>query len=106
MRDENMLMYFLVFVLGFMVARMMGGRLVEGQIPCFDGCCRYVDTNTGAGKRATLIPGTEKSRNCDQCYRPGPYPGKVNSKCAYWLEHNEGLCPYPDERGTQYCESF
>ena len=30
MRDEHMLMYVLVFVLGFMVARMMGGRLVEG----------------------------------------------------------------------------
>jgi len=30
MNDEHMLMYALVFVLGFMVARMMSGRLVEG----------------------------------------------------------------------------
>lgn len=31
MKDEHMLMYFLVFVLGFLVARMMKGRLVEGE---------------------------------------------------------------------------
>lgn len=31
MNDEHMLMYALVFVLGFMVARMMSGRLVEGE---------------------------------------------------------------------------
>jgi len=30
MKSEHMLMYALVFVLGFIVARMMGGRLVEG----------------------------------------------------------------------------
>jgi hypothetical protein len=30
MKDEHMLMCALVFVLGFMVSRMMGGRLVEG----------------------------------------------------------------------------
>ena len=33
MKDEHMLMYALVFVLGlFMVSRMMGGRLIEGTI--------------------------------------------------------------------------
>jgi hypothetical protein len=31
MKDEHMLMYALVFVLGFMVSRMMGGRLIEGE---------------------------------------------------------------------------
>lgn len=31
MKGEHMLMYVLVFVLGFMVARMMSGRLVEGR---------------------------------------------------------------------------
>ena len=31
MKDEHMLMYVLVFVLGFMVARMMGDWLVEGD---------------------------------------------------------------------------
>ena len=35
MRDEHMLMYALVFVLGFMVARMMGCRLVEGEDLCY-----------------------------------------------------------------------
>jgi hypothetical protein len=30
MKDEHMLMYALVFVLGFMVSRMMSGRLIEG----------------------------------------------------------------------------
>lgn len=33
MKSEHMLMYALVFVLGFIVARMMGGRLVEGRWP-------------------------------------------------------------------------
>ncbi len=32
MNDEHMLMYALVFVLGFMVARMMSGRLIEGRV--------------------------------------------------------------------------
>ena len=31
-----MLMYALVFVLGFMVSRMMGGQLVEGDVDCLD----------------------------------------------------------------------
>ncbi len=31
MKSEHMLMYVLVFVLGFMVARMMSGQLVEGS---------------------------------------------------------------------------
>ena len=31
MRDEHMLMYVLVFVLGFMVSRMMGDQLIEGD---------------------------------------------------------------------------
>ena len=57
MKNEHMLMYALVFVLGFMVARMMGGRLIEGWNPhgltdgkkchvasqcknnCYDGYC-------------------------------------------------------------------
>jgi hypothetical protein len=30
MKDEHMLMYALVFVLGFVVSRMIGGRLIEG----------------------------------------------------------------------------
>ena len=30
MKEEHLLMYALVFVLGFVVARMMSGRLVEG----------------------------------------------------------------------------
>ena len=32
MKDEHMLMYALVFVLGFMVERMMGGRLIEPDL--------------------------------------------------------------------------
>lgn len=32
MKEEHLLMYALVFVLGFVVARMMSGRLVEGEI--------------------------------------------------------------------------
>jgi len=31
MKGEHMLMYALVFVLGFMISRMMGGRLIEGN---------------------------------------------------------------------------
>ena len=42
MKSEHMLMYALVFVLGFMVSRMMGGQLVEGncldQVPIPPGC--------------------------------------------------------------------
>lgn len=34
MKSEHMLMYALVFVLGFIVARMMGGRLVGGSSFC------------------------------------------------------------------------
>jgi hypothetical protein len=37
MKGEHMLMYALVFVLGFMVARMMGGRLIEGTINPYGG---------------------------------------------------------------------
>ena len=37
MKDEHMLMYALVFVLGFMVSRIMGDRLVEGS----DGGINY-----------------------------------------------------------------
>ena len=33
MKQEHLLMYALVFVLGFVVARMMSGRLVEGTRP-------------------------------------------------------------------------
>ena len=32
MKEEHLLMYALVFVLGFVVARMMRGRLVEGNV--------------------------------------------------------------------------
>ena len=45
MRGEHMLMLVLVFVLGFMVARMMGGRLIEGDEPPHvvgdKGECKY-----------------------------------------------------------------
>ena len=37
MKDEHMLMYVLVFVLGFMVARMLGGHLIEGDTCTFKG---------------------------------------------------------------------
>jgi hypothetical protein len=47
MNDEHMLMYALVFVLGFMVARMMSGRLVEGEgveTNTTSDCTEYRDT--------------------------------------------------------------
>ena len=39
MKQEHMLMYALVFVLGFVVARMMSGRLVEGDTKANGKCC-------------------------------------------------------------------
>ena len=38
-----MLMYALVFVLGFVVARMMGGRLIEADFP--GEMCTYYECN-------------------------------------------------------------
>jgi hypothetical protein len=54
MKDEHMLMLVLVFVLGFMVARMMGDRLVEGSGPDpsdYSKHCNILDEKvTSSGK--------------------------------------------------------
>jgi hypothetical protein len=45
MKDEHMLMYVLVFVLGFMVARLLGDHLVEGDVDL------YWESNWGGTER-------------------------------------------------------
>ena len=100
MRDEHMLMYALVFVLGFMVARMMGCRLVEGEGIEREDLCYTANFDKGQCKgqimeeemrqfALTKIPPAEKAlngklTNCDTDFTKTKCPdNKIAEKKGY-----------------------
>tara|TARA_Y100000389_G_scaffold86295_1_gene83010 strand:+ start:297 stop:596 length:300 start_codon:yes stop_codon:yes gene_type:complete len=81
MRDEHMLMYALVFVIGFMVARMMGGRLVEGREvgdALVGDECYKENFDKGKCKRkvtiAALAKNVEELNKCDNAFTESKCP--------------------------------
>ena len=68
MQDEHMLMLVLVFVLGFMVERMMRDRLIEGDKNTAHGFTKFEDTfliNDIRRNDSTINTTSDKKTLCD-----------------------------------------
>ena len=97
MRDEHMLMYVLVFVLGFMVSRMMGDQLIEGDEK------DHPKSMTSKADRNKGSSGTDVSKCTKKCsdYKDPDYPDKLCEKITrsqrlYDEDKKENCCDPPN----------